>query len=143
MILPNNKSWNNIADLSHYAGIKSILNLLNMIVIINLINLKRPSFFRIKWNIIGRQSFIITNILTHIQKKNAISKEFWNRIIWISKSTSLGLLNQKCSSEGLTTNSPSTATCFSATSWANWIITCSNLVPTASRSYIKYIHHNN
>lgn len=75
------------------------------------------------------------NQLTHIQKKNAISKAFWKRMKWIKNRTISGRLNQKCSSDGLTTKSPSMATCFSATSRANWVITCSSLVPTASRSW--------
>lgn len=29
------------------------------------------------------------------------------------------------------------AACFSATSWASWVITCSSLVPTASKSWKK------
>lgn len=73
--------------------------------------------------------------LTHIQKKKAISKAFWKRMKWIKKRTMPGRLNQKCSSDGLTISSPCMATCFSATSWANWVITCSNLVPTARRSW--------
>jgi len=39
------------------------------------------------------------------------------------------------SSDGWTTNSPCMAECFSATSCANWIITCSSFVPTASSSW--------
>lgn len=72
--------------------------------------------------------------VTNIKKKKASSNEFWNRMMWMSKSMIFGLWNQKWSSEGWTTMSPSTATCFSATSWANWFITCSSFVPTASNS---------
>lgn len=71
---------------------------------------------------------------THIQKNDAISRAFWKRIKWIKKSTIRGRWNQKSLSEGLITKSPSTADCFSATSLANWVMTCANLVPTASRS---------
>ena len=77
---------------------------------------------------------------THIQAKNAISKEFWNRMMWIRLRMSRGLLNQKWLSEGWTTNSPSTTICLSATSWANCVIICSNLVPTASKSCQKENH---
>lgn len=72
--------------------------------------------------------------LTNIQKKYAISKAFWNRMKWIKKMTICGLWNQKRWSDGVTTKSPSMAECFSATSWANWVIICSNFVPMASRS---------
>lgn len=83
----------------------------------------------------GSRLAISEDNLTQIQKKTAISKEFWNRMTWMSKRTRRGLLNQKWWSEGLTTKSPSMATCLSATSWAIWLITCSSLVPTASRSW--------
>lgn len=89
-------------------------------------------------NIINCCAWVETNMLTHIQKKNDISKEFWKRIKWMRKRTMRGRRNQKWSSDGWTTNSPSMAECFSATSWANWIITCSSLVPTASRSWRKW-----
>ena len=52
--------------------------------------------------------------------------------MWIKRRTSLGRPNQKCSSEGDTTRSPSIAVCFWATSRANSVIICSILLPTTS-----------
>lgn len=72
--------------------------------------------------------------VTNMKKKKASSNEFWNRMMWMRIRMILGLWNQKWSSEGWTTKSPSMATCFSATSLANWLITCSSFVPTASKS---------
>lgn len=122
-ILPNNQPWDDKTQLSHDAGVKPILNLQG----IQISNISLIYMRSISWN--------VSLILTQIQKKNASSKEFWKRMTWIRISTIWGLWNQKWSSEGLTTNSPSIATCFSATSWANWVITCSSLVPTATRSW--------
>lgn len=73
-------------------------------------------------------------VLTKIKNMKANSNEFWKRMKWIKKRTSRGLLNQNKSSDGRTTKSPSTATCFSATSWAKSVMICSNFVPTASKS---------
>lgn len=57
-------------------------------------------------------------MFTSVQKKYANSNAFWNRMKWMSTSTSRGLRNQNSSSEGLTTMPPSPcpAACFEATS---------------------------
>lgn len=130
-LLPNDKPRDNIADLSHYAGVEWILNLQTY---------KEDDYVNLNNNFFSsfqKYGSAHKNQLTHIQKKNAISKAFWKRMKWIKMRTISGWPNQKCSSDGLTTSSPSIATCFSATSWANCLMTCSSLVPTASRSYKK------
>jgi len=73
------------------------------------------------------------NMCTQIQKKKAISNEFWNRMNWIKSRTMAGFSSQKCSSEGFTCAS-STGTGISATLWPKLVIMCSNLAPTSSRS---------
>lgn len=83
---------------------------------------------KVNW-VWGATSF---GILTHSQKKNAISNAFWNRIMCIKWRTSLGRWNQKKSSEGVTATSPSIAVCFWATSTANSVMICSILLPTTS-----------
>lgn len=85
----------------------------------------------------NRIEFTRSQVYTHIQAKKASSKEFWKRMMWMRRRMRRGLLNQKWLSEGWTTNSPSTTICLSATSWANCVIICSNLVPTASKSCQK------
>lgn len=126
-ILPNDKSWNYELDLSHDARIKTILGLLFCYVWSNLCERHVFSLF---WF-----SFIMVRALTKIKKMNANSNEFWKRMKWIKKRTSRGLLNQNRSSDGRTTKSPSTAMCFSATSWAKSVMICSSFIPTASKSW--------
>ena len=73
-----------------------------------------------------------SGVLTHSQKKNAISNAFWNRTMSIKWRTNLGRWNQNKSSEGVTATSPSIAVCFWTTWTANSVMICSILLPTTS-----------
>uniref|UniRef100_A0A7C9A519 Uncharacterized protein n=1 Tax=Opuntia streptacantha TaxID=393608 RepID=A0A7C9A519_OPUST len=80
--------------------------------------------------------------VTQTQKKNAISKEFWNRMKWIMYRTMLGRPNQKCLLDGFTQGVLSLPTSgllwapsfsFSSISSARHVMMYSNLVPTTRR----------
>lgn len=75
------------------------------------------------------------SMCTQIQKKKAISNEFWNRMNWIKSRTMAGFSSQKCSSEGCTRASSIETVFFSATLWPKVVIMCSNFAPTSSRSW--------
>lgn len=87
-ILPYNKSWNNVTNFSHYAGIKFILHLKYIFSSVKSSKNQEESNF---------MSMEMSDdiVLTQMKKKNASSNEFWNMITWIKNRTIFGLLNQK------------------------------------------------
>lgn len=71
--LPDYKSWDNVTNFPHHAGIKFILNLHARDPWINNSNTNQYVIIYV--------SIDVMQLYTHIQKKSASSKEFWNKMI--------------------------------------------------------------